>query len=215
MKEKKYKLTDERINHWGRTLYRIEALRDFSDVKKGDKGGFIEKESNLSHEGNCWVYDDAKVYDDAAVYDNSKICDLAEVFAYARVIDNVKVSGNSALYGCAFIFDNAKVSGNSRICDESRVFGDVEISGDTKVFGRAVICGNAIIQSSSDYVSCQNNWSNICNFFTWTRSNNMWADECFYGTGKELIERGYKESTESGKKYEASVKYVESTFLND
>ena len=42
--EKKYKLTEETINVNGRTLYRIEALRDFNDVKKGDKGGFVEDE---------------------------------------------------------------------------------------------------------------------------------------------------------------------------
>ena len=65
--EKKYKLTDETININGITLYRIEALKDFSNVKKGDKGGFVESENNLSHDGNCWIYDDAIVYDDATV----------------------------------------------------------------------------------------------------------------------------------------------------
>ena len=53
--EKKYKLTEETINVFNKTLYRIEALRDFNDVKKGDKGGFIEKEENLSQSDNCWV----------------------------------------------------------------------------------------------------------------------------------------------------------------
>ena len=33
--EKKYKLTEETINVDGRTLYRIKALKDFNDVKKG------------------------------------------------------------------------------------------------------------------------------------------------------------------------------------
>ena len=42
--EKKYRLTDDTINVDGRTLYRIEALKDFNNVKKGDKGGFVEKE---------------------------------------------------------------------------------------------------------------------------------------------------------------------------
>ena len=45
--EKKYKLTDEIININGITLYRIEALEDFSDVKKGEKGGFVQSEENL------------------------------------------------------------------------------------------------------------------------------------------------------------------------
>ena len=48
MCEKKYKLTDETIKHKGRVLRRIEALKDFADVKKGDKGGFVESENNLS-----------------------------------------------------------------------------------------------------------------------------------------------------------------------
>ena len=45
--EKKFKLTDEILVVNGKTLYRIKALKDFSDVKKGDKGGFVEKEINI------------------------------------------------------------------------------------------------------------------------------------------------------------------------
>ena len=45
--EKKYKLTEETINIEGKTLYRIEALKDFADIKKGDKGGFVEKEMTV------------------------------------------------------------------------------------------------------------------------------------------------------------------------
>lgn len=65
--EKKYKLTEEIINVDGRTLHRIEALKDFSDVKKGDKGGFIEKEENLIQYDDCWVYENAKVYDNTKI----------------------------------------------------------------------------------------------------------------------------------------------------
>ncbi|WP_208434759.1 hypothetical protein [Bartonella taylorii] len=53
--EKKYELTDETIEVDDHTLYRIRALRDFGDVKKGDLGGWVESEDNLSHEGNCWI----------------------------------------------------------------------------------------------------------------------------------------------------------------
>lgn len=82
MKTKKYKLTKETIIIADKTLYRIEALKDFGDVKKGDRDGFIENENNLSQYGDCWVYDNAMVYDDAEVYDN------------ARVYGNAKVYGN-------------------------------------------------------------------------------------------------------------------------
>ena len=53
MTEMKYKLTEETTIAYGRTLYRIEALKDFNDVKKGNKGGFIENENNLSQSGDC------------------------------------------------------------------------------------------------------------------------------------------------------------------
>lgn len=42
--KKKYKLTDETITYEGGILRRIEALKDLSDVKKGDKVGFVESE---------------------------------------------------------------------------------------------------------------------------------------------------------------------------
>lgn len=58
---KKYELTNECITFTGRKLYRIKALVDFGDVKAGELGGYIEKEDNLSHDGNAWVSDNAKV----------------------------------------------------------------------------------------------------------------------------------------------------------
>ena len=63
--EKKYKLTEETKEWCGRTLHRIEALKDFGDVKAGDKGGWIEKEENLSHQDSAWVYGEACVSDSA------------------------------------------------------------------------------------------------------------------------------------------------------
>lgn len=71
--EKKYKLTEETINVDDVTLYRIEALKDFGDIQKGDKGGFIEKEDNLSQEGDCWVYDAGKVYGKAYVHNDARV----------------------------------------------------------------------------------------------------------------------------------------------
>ena len=53
--EKKYEL----IPSDKEGLYRIKAVKDFSNVKKGDIGGYIEGEKNLSHDGNCWIYDNA------------------------------------------------------------------------------------------------------------------------------------------------------------
>ena len=86
---KKYELTGEVKVKFGVTFKRIRALIDFGNVKKGELGGFIEKEENLSHENNAWVYDDAWVYGDARVYDH------ARVYGDARVSGNAEVSGNA------------------------------------------------------------------------------------------------------------------------
>ena len=96
---KKYKLTDITMEYYGVTLHRIKALINFSDVKKGDLGGWIEKECNLSQKGNCWVYDDAKVYENAMVYDDAKVYENAMVYGNAMVYENAMVYGNAEVYG--------------------------------------------------------------------------------------------------------------------
>ena len=69
---KKFELTSESIvNIFGKRLFRIKALIEFGNVKEGELGGFIEKEENLSHEGNAWVCGDAWVYGNAKVYGNA------------------------------------------------------------------------------------------------------------------------------------------------
>ena len=61
MSERKYRLTDETITVFGRTLYRIQATENIPSryVDEGELGGFIEKEANLS--GDAWVSGDAQV----------------------------------------------------------------------------------------------------------------------------------------------------------
>ena len=67
---KKYELLkNDKIVYGDATLYRIKALVDIPNiVKAGELGGYIESEKNLSHEGNCWVADDAYVYNSAYIY---------------------------------------------------------------------------------------------------------------------------------------------------
>lgn len=77
---KKYELTEETFTVFGKTLYQIRAVRDFGSVKTGEFGGYIEKEENLSHFGDAWVYGNAKVYGDARVSGNAWVYGNAEVF---------------------------------------------------------------------------------------------------------------------------------------
>ena len=219
--KKKYKLTDEIIVFCDTKLYRIEALKDFSDIKKGDKGGFIESENNLSHNGNCWIYDDAKVCDEAKVYGNAMIYGHALICGYAKVYDNAQAYDNAEVCDHAKVYykakvcdkarinDNAEVYGQALVCDNARIYDNVNIYGNAEVYGNVRICGDAKIENKSDYITFKNWWSSG-RYFTWTRSNNMWTVGCFYGTGKELIEKAYKDSELSGREYERVVNYVES-----
>jgi hypothetical protein len=67
------------------SMYRIRALKDFSDVKAGDLGGFVESESNLSHNGDCWVYGNAKVYGNGEVFGNAKVYGNTELTSGIKI----------------------------------------------------------------------------------------------------------------------------------
>ena len=85
---KKYELTAEFIEKWGKKLFRIKALISFGSVEAGELGGYIEKEDNLAHDGNAWVYGDAEVCGNAWVYGDAEVCGNARVYGDARVYGN-------------------------------------------------------------------------------------------------------------------------------
>lgn len=104
---KKYKLTDETTDVLGITLHRVKALKDFDDVKKGELGGYVESERNLSQAGNCWVYDNAKVCDNAWVYGNAKVYGNAWVCGDAMICsdtDYMSIKGLGSEYRSTTIF---------------------------------------------------------------------------------------------------------------
>ena len=95
----KYELTDETIEVYGRTLHRIKALKDIgTSVKKGDLGGFVESERNLSQEGNCWVYGSAKVCDEAGVYGSATVFSSAKVYGSAKVCGSAEITKSTDVF---------------------------------------------------------------------------------------------------------------------
>lgn len=124
--ERKYELTKETKTYFGQTVYRIKSLRTFIDkggniVNAGDLGGFVRSELNLSHEGRCWVRDDAVVTD------------------YAVVDKNALLMKDCLAYGTANISDNSVITDNSIIGEESKVFGNSIIRGDCRIHGNVQI----------------------------------------------------------------------------
>ena len=112
---KKFELTTEFItNAFGKKLFRIIALVEFGDVKAGELGGYVEKEENVSQDGNAWVSGDARVYGNAWVNGNAKVYGNAEVYG------DTWVSGDAKVYGNAWVSGDARVSGNAW------VYGDAD-----------------------------------------------------------------------------------------
>ncbi len=86
--ENKFELTENYVvNESGTKLYQIKCIKTFKYAKEGELGGYIEKEENLSQEGDAWVSDNAQVYGNARVSGN------------ARVFGNAQVLGDAEVYG--------------------------------------------------------------------------------------------------------------------
>lgn len=177
---KKYKMKkDEKSG-----LYRIIALRDiypafdYDDksskvqaiqikIKVGDIGGLIEKEENLSQEGECWigygskVIEGAKVRENALVTTTQPISEMVIVKGFAMVLDDstvrdqVIVQGKAVIKGNAIIKDNvviddkAVVGGNAIVSDKARILGEAIVEGDAEVSKEAVICGKSHIHGKA------------------------------------------------------------------
>jgi len=99
---KHFKLTENKKEVSGITLFQIELTIDCKWGKVGNKGGWIEKEENLQENawvygdaqvsGNAWVYGDARVYGDAWVYGDAQVYGNAQVYGDARVSGKVKIN---------------------------------------------------------------------------------------------------------------------------
>ena len=165
-------LHEDKIEIGSHTLYRIRALKDFGNVKTGDIGGYIEKEANLSQEGICWIYDNAKVYDSAKVFSNAK------VYGSAWVCDNARVCGNAMVYDRVRVYGNAWVYGSAWVC------------GDAWVCGNAKVCGSAKISKANDILCIApiGSRNNTTTFFK-TKDNNIGVNcGCFTGTIDDFLE---------------------------
>lgn len=163
---KKYRLTEETKEVNGKKLYRIQAIKSFGDVKSGELGGWIESDDNLSHEGNCWVYDNAQVYENAMVYDNARVYGEAEVYENARVCRSSRVYGNARVYGnsqvfeTSLVYDNAHVYGNARVYGKANVYNNAYVYGNAEVYGDSWVYGNANVFGNSEVYGNANVFGN-------------------------------------------------------
>ena len=91
---KKYKTEKDEASG----LLRITALIAIPrfGVKVGDKGGLIEKESNLSHDGDAWVSSNAQVSGNAQVCGDTLVCGNTLVTGNTRVSKGTLTNAQAA-----------------------------------------------------------------------------------------------------------------------
>lgn len=213
---RKYQFTDETMVLGGHTLHRVQAVCKFGDVKKGDLGGWIESEDNLSHFGKCWVAEKAKVFGLARVHHDAQIYGQAEVYGAAQIYDDAQI------YGQAKVYDDAQIREWSTVHSEAQVYGQAQLRDNAEVCGQALIYGFANIKADAcivltdDYLcigpTCIRN-----EFITFYRSTDgciMVSYGCFKGNieeFKKMITETYGEN-KYGKMYRAFIQAAKEHF---
>ena len=174
MGSRKYELTNITMEFGIKTLYRIRALKDFSDVKRGELGGWVSSENNLSQEGNCWIYDEAKCMDNARMYDDSCMYGYSEMYdssrmhgdskmynysemhnssrmyGYSKMYDSSEMHDSSTMYGNSIMYGNSMMCGNSRMFDYSEMFDDSAMYGNSTMNGYSIMFGNSEMYGDSE-----------------------------------------------------------------
>lgn len=197
MENKKYEFTGETKEFDEYTLRRIRALVDIKHiVKKGELGGWIEDEENLSHEGNCWVNDGCYVCGGARVYENARIAGGAKVLYGSKVYGSAVVSGGSLVINNAEVYGNATIVGGAVVSDGAKVFGAAIVDHGANVSNKAVLSN--IAKVSSDVIIVDGNIDSESDFIcvgpigsrraytTYNLKSGTVCTGCFVGTLEEF-----------------------------
>ncbi|EMW21824.1 putative transferase [Escherichia coli 2845650] len=117
-------------------LRQIIAISDFNDVIAGTAGGWIDRETGLAQEGNCWIYDQNAI-----------------AFGGTVISGNTRITGTSVLWGEVYATDNVWID-NSEISQGAYISDSVTIH-DSLVCGQCRIFGHALINQHSMIVAAQ------------------------------------------------------------
>lgn len=159
----KYKVDyEDKIKYGGRILYRIVALRDFSDVKAGDRGGYVQSERNLSQQGDCWIYDEAMAMDNTLVAQNAKMYHSAKLWGSAKMTNFAEIHNKAQMFNKSFMGGHARIFGESMMYDCSKILDLAEMHGcscimnnasmydDSSMYDYSIMCGTAEMHGGSE-----------------------------------------------------------------
>lgn len=143
---------DPILNRYQQTFVsRIRALRSFEvegphfkvKVDRGDLGGFIEKDLNLSQQGCCWVSKNAVVAGAVNIKHNALIGDFAQVIGLSDDEDSVIQDSACVMDHASIVGQGFRLSNNVLIRDDVKVLGRVILLDDANVHNQAqIICLN-------------------------------------------------------------------------
>ena len=143
MENRKYEMTNITMEFEERTLYRIRALKNFRNVKAGELGGWVSGKHNLSQEGECWIYneakcmDNARMYHNSTMYNNSVMCDFSEMHGRSEMHNYSAMYDNSRMYNCSAMYDNSRMYNDSKMYNNSRMFDN------SAMYNNAVMLDNS------------------------------------------------------------------------
>lgn len=212
------------------TLHRIVAINDLKQhlVKKGDLGGWIEKESNL--QGNAWVGNEAMVFDNAMVFGNAIVYEDATVYGDSKIYGKAKVYGNSFIRDKATVCGESSVTGISFISDFSKIDGcayckNCSINGNSYIFGKSNLNGN-VQTFGYAYIGSDNDFCVLSKFGSVNRDITFFRNinkkifvncGCFQGTLDEFVQQVKKthRRTKYEKEYLTMVELIKIKFNTD
>ncbi|EMR7961847.1 hypothetical protein WKC41_004103 [Escherichia coli] len=168
-------------------LRQIIAISDFNDVIAGTAGGWIDRETVLAQEGNCWIYDqNAIAFGGAVISGNTRITGTSVLWGEVYATDNVWID-NSEISQGAYISDSVTIH-------DSLVYGQCRIDrarvSASRIVHQAQIYGDAVVRYAFiehraevfDFASIEGN-----------EENNVWLCDCAKVYGHAQVKAGIEE----------------------
>ncbi|MEO3988777.1 YdcK family protein [Pseudocitrobacter cyperus] len=193
----------------------IIALRDFADVTCGSAGGWVDEESALSQNDDCWIYDEnSVVFGGARIEGNARLTQPCEVSHHARIGGNVWID-HSTVRHHARISDNVTIQfstirgachlfGNARILHHSQVIAAQGLTPDNdrvlQIYDHATVSRSRIIHQAQIYGEAIVNYAFVehraevfeCALLEGNEENDVWVCDCakVYGNARVIAGRG-------------------------
>ena len=205
-----------------RTLYRIKALKTTADLVKGELGGWVESEDNLSQDGSCWIDTAGTVYGEACIFEDAHVSGIvsghAKVYGTSSVGFRCSVSEYAMLLGHTVLTGFATVSGVAKLYDisvgdEAKIYGSIELSKATMPC--YTIGGHARIAFPCDYAFIGPLGSNGRPLLVNADALHgiAYSTGCFHGNEAQFraaIKRKHGDRI-LGKQYKAAIEFVKMT----